>query len=233
MITFQDPSSLSMDKIIDFHHDIFFFLIVVSVLVCWFLIVIFVLSRPAYDWSPRSLLSSISHRIDIEIIWTLIPIAVLMLISVPSFGLLYYGEASKKPDLIIKVIGNQWWWKYEYLTISQKFQLQLESKIWLDNGILLLESWPKFYLPVFSYIKLLITSIDVLHSWTVPAIGVKIDACPGRINEVGFRVYRTGFFFGQCSEICGVYHGFMPITVNVVEAYEFFQILLCLLIVRN
>ena len=182
------------------------------------------------------------HAPLLEIIWTLIPALILVFVAIPSFSLLYSMDEIIEPLLTIKVIGHQWYWSYEFLDPNILFRLFYETlaietdtpvkefkplditcnfdsymltddQLSKENSLRLLEVDNKLYLPVETNVRLLITSADVLHSWAVPALGVKLDACPGRLNQTSLYIKRPGTFYGQCSEICGVNHGFMPIAV--------------------
>ncbi len=164
-----------------------------------------------------------NHSTKIEIIWTLIPTFILVLIAIPSFGLLYAMDDVIDPEVTIKTIGHQWYWSYEYTdyvsTIGKiSFDSYMLPEAELSMGQLrLLEVDNSVVLPVGVYIRINVTAADVLHSWAVPSLGIKIDAVPHRINSGIIFLQRTGIFYGQCSEICGVNHGFMPIVVKSVS----------------
>jgi cytochrome c oxidase subunit 1 len=282
-IFFQQPATTYMERIIDLHHEIFFYLIILSVLVLWFLVRI----HWFYTRTNEEELikekhrkpSKITHNTMLEIVWTVIPCILLLLIAIPSLTLIYSFRPDYKSSLIFKIIGNQWWWAYEYdadhkLSVSkansfnttsipefnklpffnsevktvnslspnifpdlvlepksiQFEQINTESNLIearlideldLEKGdFRLLEASARLQLPRNIQITALVTSNDVLHSWTVPALGIKIDACPGRLNEVEFLIYKEGVFYGQCSEICGFYHGFMPIVIECKNIAE-------------
>lgn len=169
---------------------------------------------------------NINHHSNLEIIWTLIPTAILCLIALPSIRLLYAVDEAIFCPLTIKIIGHQWYWSYEYGKLDIKFENNLISKnISFDSYMIPYDDLQKGHirllscdnalvLPIWLNIRLLVTSEDVLHSWAVPSLGVKIDAVPGRLNQNFIYIKRPGMFFGQCSEICGTNHGFMPINVN-------------------
>jgi len=163
--------------------------------------------------------SKTAHNTVLEVIWSVVPVMILVVIAVPSFRLLYFTNLSQKADLTIKAIGHQWSWSYEY---PDNGNFSFDSVIIPDNEIKpgqkrLLEADNRVILPVNTTVRVLVTADDVLHSWAVPAFGVKIDAVPGRLNETWVRVTKTGVYYGQCSELCGKGHGFMPITVEVVS----------------
>jgi cytochrome c oxidase subunit II len=216
-LTFQDPASPIMEGIIDLHHDIMFFLVLIIVFILW------MLTRIIYYFSEQrntKLPSTVSHHTTLEIIWTIVPAVILILIAIPSFALLYAMDEIDNPKLTIKSIGHQWYWSYEYrdLVFGQTASKGFDSYMVLEEdlpkgGLRLLEVDNPLVLPINTQIRLLVTSSDVLHSWAVPSFGVKIDACPGRLNQVGIFINRTGVFYGQCSELCGINHSFMPIKV--------------------
>jgi cytochrome c oxidase subunit 2 len=230
---FQIPASPVMEGIVNFHHDLFFFLIAICVFVFYMLARSIVLYNNKTQKNPLIVV----HAPVLEIIWTLIPAIILIFVAIPSFSLLYSMDEIVEPLLTIKIIGHQWYWSYEFLDPNVIFELYIESMpnkledykplevtcsfdsyllsedLLVDKTKRLLDVDNKLYLPVETNIRLLITAADVLHSWAVPALGVKLDACPGRLNQTSLYIRRPGTFYGQCSEICGVNHGFMPIAV--------------------
>ena len=234
---FQIPASPVMEGIINFHHDLFFFLTAILFFVFYLFARCLILFNKDVNAKPII----VTHAPLLEIIWTLIPALILVFVAIPSFSLLYSMDEIIEPLLTIKVIGHQWYWSYEFLDPNILFKLYYESldidakpikefkplevtcnfdsymltedQFSKENSLRLLEVDNKLYLPVETNVRLLITSADVLHSWTVPALGVKLDACPGRLNQTSLYIKRPGTFYGQCSEICGVNHGFMPIAV--------------------
>jgi len=168
----------------------------------------------------KSLPLTISHHTTLEIVWTILPAVILILIAIPSFALLYAMDELEDPRLTIKAIGHQWYWSYEYrdLVFGHPVSKNFDSYMVLEEdlpvgGLRLLEVDNPLVLPINTQIRVLVTSTDVLHSWAVPSFGIKIDACPGRLNQVGLLISRTGVFYGQCSELCGINHSFMPIKV--------------------
>jgi len=244
-VGFQDPSTPIMEGIIDLHHDLFFFFIVIGSLVFWLLFrILFFFSMEAYV-TPLNFYRNLTHHTMAEVIWTILPALILVLIATPSFSLLYAMEDIIKPSLTVKVIGNQWYWTYEYVIRSYHDPLSYDlidpleynireatkpapiEKIFdsymiatedlYDGEFRLLEVDRRLMVPTFAHIRFLITSSDVLHSFAVPSLGIKLDACPGRLNQVTAFIMREGIFYGQCSELCGINHAFMPI---VIEAYD-------------
>lgn len=244
---FQDPATSIMEGIIDLHHDIMFFIIWIVVGVIW---IMFEIVKGTKNSSVISLMTGnylyladtafklrnistlvlptrIQHNTFIEIVWTLLPCVVLLLIAIPSFSLLYAIEDFNTIESSIKIIGNQWYWTYEFPGngFEKSFDSVMIPEIDLKetNGLRLLEVDNRLLLPIEKQIRLFITSTDVLHSWAVPSLGVKMDACPGRLNQVALWINRRGTYYGQCSEICGINHSFMPIVVQVVDEVSFFQ----------
>ncbi len=238
---FQIPASPIMEGIINFHHDLFFFLTMILTFVVYML----VRCIQRFNNKVNKDAIIVTHAPTIEIIWTIIPALILIIIAIPSFSLLYSMDEIVQPLLTIKVIGHQWYWSYEFIDSDFLFKnlFQIEGlkdyKNLLpnisDNVICSYDSYMvstdsiknsherllkvdnKLYVPVETNVRLLITSADVLHSWAVPALGIKLDACPGRLNQTSLFVKRPGTFYGQCSEICGVNHGFMPINVTSLD----------------
>lgn len=159
----------------------------------------------------------------IEIIWTILPAVILLFIAFPSLRLLYLLDEVNEPAITLKTIGHQWYWSYEY---SDFQQIEFDSYIiptneLSDNNFRLLDVDNRAVLPINTQVRVLITAADVIHSWTVPSLGVKADAIPGRLNQVSFLINRPGLFYGQCSEICGANHSFMPIVVESVSVDAF------------
>lgn len=244
-INFQDPASPIMEGIVNLHHDIFFFLIMTCVVVFW--VIIRIVLNTNVDAFPNYFNKPITHNTLLEFFWTLLPTVILLLIATPSMTLLYSMDDVTNPDITLKVIGNQWYWVYEYAndsTYNENIEILMrdlipdviktvESRMIseedLDLGkFRLLEVDNKIVLPTKLNIRLLITAADVLHSWAVPALGVKMDACPGRINQTAIYINREGIYYGQCSEICGIDHGFMPIcieAVNIADYYKFLNLM--------
>ena len=231
--TFQDPCTPVMEAIAEVHAYIMFFL------VC---IVTFVFAGLAcvareFWWAPeytgfrRAALAAagVVHSTWLEAVWTLVPVGVLVVIAVPSFALLYGMEEKFDSDVTFKAVGHQWYWEYQYAVgharareVFFRFDSYLRADPDLQPGQLrLLATDTTALLPRGVRVRLLTTSADVIHSWALPAAGVKMDAIPGRLNQVGLFFNRGGVFHGQCSELCGVNHGFMPVTVKVLDPLKF------------
>jgi cytochrome c oxidase subunit 2 len=221
---FQDPATPVMEGIIDFYNDLFFFLVLIFIFVSFLLLRIITL----FDQNVSKKSETFVHGTTVEIVWTLIPAFILMLVAIPSFSLLYSVDEIIDPTITLKIIGHQWYWSYEYsdfLTESGEsidFDSYMIPEEDLKKGSLrLLEVDNRVVLPVNTHIRLIVSAADVIHSWAVPSFGIKLDACPGRLNQTSLYVKREGVYFGQCSEICGVNHGFMPIVVQVVSLDEY------------
>ena len=172
-----------------------------------------------------------THSTLLEVVWTILPAIILMIIAVPSFGLLYSLDELIDPTITLKIVGHQWYWSYEYSDYatleggeSLNFDSYLVTTADLNRGAFrLLEVDNRVLLPINTHIRLLITAADVLHCWAVPSFGIKVDACPGRLSQASLFIKREGYFYGQCSEICGVNHGFMPIVVRGVYVDKFIK----------
>lgn len=223
-IGFQDPGTPIMQGIIDLHHDICFFLLVILVFVLW------VLARTLYHFheSRNPTPEKIIHGSTIEIAWTIAPSLILVFIAIPSLALLYSMDEVINPLVTVKAIGHQWYWSYEYSDYNQSDEQTLAFDSYmipeddLQVGQLrLLEVDNRVVLPVSTHIRVIITSADVLHSWAIPSLGVKCDAVPGRLNQTPLFIKREGVFYGQCSELCGANHGFMPIVVEAVSLQDY------------
>lgn len=221
---FQDPATPIMEGIIDLHHDIMAIIVVVGVFVFWMLARVLWRFRASRPGLPEKLI----HGTLIEIIWTLTPSFILLAIAVPSFALLYSVDEVVDPAVTIKAIGHQWYWSYEYsdYTEGDDAAIAFDSYMVADDDLepgatRLLETDRHVVLPVDTHVRVIITAADVLHSWAVPSLGVKCDAVPGRLNQVGLLIKRPGLFYGQCSELCGANHAFMPIVVEAVSMEQY------------
>jgi cytochrome c oxidase subunit 2 len=208
-----------MDGIVHLHDRILLPIIVaISVFVLFLLLYSVIRFRASKNPTP----SKTSHNTFIEILWTVIPCLILIVIAVPSFRLLYKQDVIPKADVTIKAIGYQWYWGYEYPDQNIAFEANMvETKNLKPNQPRLLETDNHVVVPVNKVVKVLITANDVLHAWAVPSFGVKRDAVPGRVNETWFKAVKEGVYYGQCSELCGSRHAFMPITVRVVSEKQY------------
>ena len=218
----QAPASERMEKIVWMHDYLLYFITAISIFVL--LLLIWIMVR--YNGRANPVPSKNTHNTALEVIWTVIPVAILIAIAIPSFGILYYEDTIPKADLTIKAIGKQWYWTYEYpdqgnLTFDALMLTDDKAKAAGEPRLLGADN--HVVVPVNKVVRVLTTGADVIHSWSVPAFGVKIDAVPGRINETWFKADREGIFYGQCSELCGARHAFMPIEVEVVSQERFDQ----------
>lgn len=221
-LSFQDPATPVMEGIINFHHELMFVLVAIVIVVLWFTLRCLVL----YNEDTHPVPLKFVHGTTLEIVWTITPILILLSIAVPSFALLYSLDEVIDPTITLKVIGHQWYWSYEYSDNDSNinFDSYMVPESDLEFGQpRLLEVDNRVVVPSNTHIRVLITSADVLHCWAVPSLGVKLDACPGRLNQTSLFIKRDGVFYGQCSEICGVNHGFMPIVVESVSLENYIQ----------
>nr|AGY61309.1 cytochrome c oxidase subunit II [Halocaridina rubra] len=211
---FQDAASPLMEQLIFFYDYAMLVIILIVTLVGYMMASLFF-----NKLTNRFLMEGQT----IEMIWTILPALILIFIALPSLRLLYLLDEVGSPEITIKVIGHQWYWSYEYSDFLQVSfdSYMLPSNELPDNGFRLLDVDNRTVLPVNAQVRVLISAADVIHSWTVPALGVKADAVPGRLNQLSFAVNRPGLFFGQCSEICGANHSFMPIVIESTSTDTF------------
>nr|BAM74749.1 cytochrome c oxidase subunit II [Diogenichthys atlanticus] len=211
---FQDAASPVMEELIHFHDHALMVVILISTLVFYTIIAMV---------STKLTNMFIIDSQEIEIVWTILPAAILILIALPSLQILYLMDEICDPHLTIKAVGHQWYWSYEYTDYEAlNFDAYMTpTKDLLPGQFRLLETDHRVVIPVEAPIRVLVSAEDVLHSWTVPALGVKLDAVPGRLNQTAFLASRAGVFYGQCSEICGANHSFMPITLEAVPLEDF------------
>lgn len=219
----QEAASPSATHINAFHDMMLWIITAISVFVL--LLLVWVVIRYNSKANPEP--QQFTHNVLIEVIWTVIPIIILVIIAIPSFRLLYYTDHVENPDMTLKIIGRQWYWDYEY---PDHEGIAFSSYMIADEDIdeskgetRLLSTDTKIVLPIDTNIALQITAGDVIHAWTVPALGVKLDAVPGRLNETWVRIEKPGVYYGQCSELCGKDHAYMPIEVHAVTKEEFEQ----------
>ncbi len=215
---FQTPATPVMDKLNQMHD----FLLWVITLIVIFVLVLLVYICVRFRRKANPVPSKTTHNTKIEVIWTVLPILILVVIAIPSLRIHYFMQKVVDPELTIKAVGYQWYWHYEYPeqggfgydSYMKKTDLAPDEHrlMAVDNHVVV---------PVNTKVRVLLTGADVIHAWAIPAFGVKKDAIPGRLNETWFLAEKTGRFYGQCSELCGVGHGFMPIVVDVVSKDEF------------
>lgn len=282
-LSFSDPATPIMEGIINFHNDLMFFIVAISIFVLWMLIRCIMLfstkvgsGKNVLGWKEQPgrlgslvkesrikilnsninsetkevlnnsqlYLTGINHHTPIEIAWTITPALILMIIAFPSFALLYAIEEFVEPSLTVKCTGHQWYWCYEYSNCKNqqiapaidgyKFESYMTPTEDLEEGALrLLEVTNRLLLPINAHVQVTVTAADVLHCWAVPSLGIKVDACPGRLNQTSIFIKRAGVFYGQCSEICGENHGFMPIVVRGLEMKDFMRDSLIQKIIRD
>lgn len=247
---FQTPATKNMEGIIDLHNDIMFFICIIVVTVLSLLLLIiynFNHTKGYHAWRNRKTSNQL-----LEAIWTIIPCLILIAIAIPSFSLLYALDEIPSTNVTIKVIGHQWYWSYEYdLSIPKKLipdqytdgkkmlegHHAFDSYMINDDDVDEIKAWAKakkpyfrllsvdnaVYVPARTNVRFAVTSFDVIHSWAIPSLGIKIDSCPGRVNQIGTNIYAFGLFYGQCSELCGINHGFMPIVVQTLRLEGFYN----------
>nr|YP_002364603.1 cytochrome c oxidase subunit II [Pedetontus silvestrii]ACC60217.1 cytochrome c oxidase subunit II [Pedetontus silvestrii] len=210
----QDSASPLMEQLMFFHDHTIFIIILVTTLVGYTMFNLFLNQLP-----NRFLLEGQL----IEVVWTIVPAIILIFIAMPSLRLLYLLDELSEPTLTLKTIGHQWYWSYEYSDfINVEFDSYMIPLNDLNSsGFRLLDVDTRTILPMNNQVRMLISAADVLHSWTIPTLGVKADAIPGRLNQTNFMINRPGLFFGQCSEICGANHSFMPIVIESVTTSQF------------
>ena len=218
-LSFQEPASQTMRDIVWFHDYMLLPIIVaISAFVLFLMLYVMVRFRASRNPNP----SKTTHNVAVEIIWTLVPCLILIVMAVPSFKVLYSQDTIPKADVTIKAVGYQWYWGYEYPDENIIFDsYMIEEKDLAEGQPRLLATDNVVVVPVNKVVKVLITANDVLHAWALPAFGVKRDAMPGRVNETWFKAEKEGTFYGQCSELCGIKHAFMPIEVRVVSDEEY------------
>lgn len=218
---FQPSDSTVMDQIENFHTELLYIITAVCLFVLALLIYIVFKFRAASNPTP----SKVHHNTLLEVAWTIIPVIILVVIAVPSFRLLYFEATIPKPDVTIEAIGKQWFWTYNYpganagftfdslgLSDADAAKAHEPRLLGVDNAVVV---------PVNKVVEVVTTGADVIHSWALPQMGVKMDAVPGRLNHTWFKADRVGTYYGECSELCGARHAFMPIEVHVVSDADY------------
>jgi cytochrome c oxidase subunit 2 len=219
----RTPASPQMERITDFHNLLLVVItaivIFVTALLAWVVI--------RYNKKSNPNPSKTTHHVMLEIFWTVIPVIILIIIAVPSFKMLYYLDRTEDPEMTLKVTGYQWYWGYEYQDHDGisflSYMIPAEDVNEEEGQRRLLSTDNPVVLPIDTNIQIVVTAADVLHAFTVPAFGIKKDAVPGRLNETWVRIDKPGTYYGQCSEICGKDHAFMPIEIKAVTKEEFEQ----------
>lgn len=221
-LNLQTPVTPVAEQLYDFHTFLLWIITAISLFVLALLLIcVFRFNEKANPVPSRT-----THNTLLEVIWTGVPIIILVIIAIPSYRILYYMDRTTEAEMTIKVIGNQWFWSYEYPDHEISFDATPLTDDQIDPAKghhRLLETDRHVILPVDTTVRILFTANDVLHAWTIPAFGVKLDNNPGRTNETWARVTKEGRYYGQCSELCGVNHSFMPIVVDVVSKEAFQQ----------
>lgn len=230
----QDPATLNSEGLFEFNQFLLLIVLGIIILIGWLLTVI-ILNYPNNVNSKKTFIFNTSTKL--EVYWTILPILLLVQVMKPSFILLFSLDDVANPDLTLKIFGHQWYWSYEisdFNSCSKTKNLKFTSYI-MDNAFMkkysqagfvrLIETNKRALLPTKTPLRLLITSFDVLHSWSVPSFGIKVDACPGRLNQIFIHIKRFGLFFGQCSELCGTNHAFMPIALIAVPSEIYYAVI--------
>ena len=219
----QPAADERMTDIIGLHT----FVLYIITLVCLFVLGLLIWIMIRFNAKANPTPSVTTHNTTLEVLWTVVPVLILVAIAIPSFRLLYFEDVIPPADMTVKAIGKQWFWTYEYpdngnFTFDAQIVADRRSQpVVADGPPRLLGTSNHVVVPVNKTVRLLTTGADVIHSWAIPAFGVKIDAVPGRINQSWFKAEKEGTYYGQCSELCGARHAYMPITVDVVSQEKF------------
>ena len=224
-VYFQDSASPQMEALVELHDNIMFYLAIILFSVGW--IILSVIRNYLSSKSPISN-KYLNHGTLIELIWTITPAIILILIAFPSFKLLYLMDEVTDPSLSVLVEGHQWYWSYQYPDFLDQDEEFIEFDSYLvpesdleDGALRMLEVDNRVILPELTHVRFIITAADVIHSFSIPALGIKCDAYPGRLNQVSVLINREGTFYGQCSEICGILHSSMPIVVESISLEKY------------
>ncbi|MEO1199432.1 MAG: cytochrome c oxidase subunit II [Pseudomonadota bacterium] len=219
-INFQPAASPVMESIHWFHN----FILIIITAITLFVLALLIYCIIKFNAKANPTPSKTSHNTMLEVAWTVVPVFILVIIAIPSFQLLYFEQTIPEADMTVKVTGYQWYWGYEYPDHENIdfLQFMLREDELEEGQPRLLAVDNNMIVPVGATVRVIVTAADVLHNWAMPAFGVKMDAVPGRLNETWFRADREGIYYGQCSELCGKDHAFMPIAVEVIsqEAFE-------------
>lgn len=224
-IYFQDGASPSFEGIVELHDQIMFYLVLILFGVGWVLVSVIT----NFKKNKTEIVNKYTnHGTLIELVWTITPALVLVAIAFPSFKLLYLMDEVVDPAMTVKAVGHQWYWSYEYSDFLNEDNEAIEFDSYMipeedleDGGLRLLDVDQQVVLPVDTHVRFIVTGGDVIHDFAVPALGLKIDAIPGRLNQTSVLVEREGNYYGQCSEICGVLHSAMPIHIETVSLEKF------------
>ena len=221
-IGLPEAASPIMERILWFHND---FLLIIITVITLFVTALLVYCMIRFNARSNPTPSKTSHNTLVEVAWTVIPILILVAVAIPSFKLLYFDRIIPKVDMTIKATGNQWYWTFEYQDDETK-GIEFDAVMLEDDELKpgqprLLAVDNNIVVPVNKVVRVVVTASDVIHAFAMPAFGVKIDAIPGRLNEAWFKATKTGTFYGQCSELCGIRHAFMPLAIKVVSEEEY------------
>lgn len=222
-LSFQEAASPVMEGLHDMHHLLLY--VITGIALTVLILLGYIFYRFHHKRNPNP--DTFTHNSTLEVIWTIVPVIILLIIGIPSIRLLYKMETPVDAEITIKAIGHQWYWSYEYpdeKNAGEHFEFDsymLEEKDLKSDQLRLLDVDNPMVVPVDTIIRVLVTAADVLHSFAVPALGIKKDAAPGRINETWFSIKKPGMYYGQCSELCGAKHAFMPIAVKAVSKEEY------------
>ena len=216
---FRDPASPVMEKVNELHN----FVLIMMTIITFFVLFLLLYVSFRFRKSANPIPSKRSHHAVLEVLWTAIPVIILIFMAIPSFKLVYQQDITPEHEMTIKVIGHQWYWEYQY---PDQDNLSFESYMIQDEDLepgqpRLISVDNRLVLPTNKVIQVLVTGGDVLHSFAMPSLGVKKDAVPGRLNETWMKIDKPGIYRGQCSEICGTGHGYMPIVIEAVSADQF------------
>ena len=215
---FQEAATQNMSMITDFNNFLLYLMTAITVFVLGLMVYVMLRFNAKANPDP----SKTTHNTLVEIVWTVVPILILVIIAIPSFRLLYFQRDIPEADMTVKAVGYQWYWGYEYPDHGDfAFDSLMLSDEERGDQPRLLATDTAMVVPVDTTVCVVVTAADVLHAFAMPAFGLKIDAVPGRLNETWFRAEKTGTFYGQCSELCGIRHAFMPIRIEVVSKQEF------------
>ena len=217
-ITFQEAASENMTMITDFNNFLLILMTAISVFVLGLMLYVMVRFNARANPEP----STTTHNTLVEVVWTVVPIVILVVIAIPSFRLLYFQRDIPEADMTVKAVGYQWYWGYEYPDHGDfAFDSLMLSDEERGDQPRLLATDTAMVVPVDTTVRVIVTAADVLHAFAMPAFGLKMDAVPGRLNETWFKAEKTGTYYGQCSELCGIRHAFMPIRIKVVSKADF------------
>jgi cytochrome c oxidase subunit 2 len=218
---FQEAVTPTMEKIDSFHD----FVTILSIIIALFVMVLLLIVIFRFNEKSNPTPTTTTHNLPLEIAWTVIPILILVAMAVPSLKLMYFADRVDDPDMTLKIIGHQWYWTYEYPdhgNFTFDANIVTEEDIAKDSSLKRnMDTDERVVLPVGKKIQLLMTADDVLHNWGIPAFGIKLDTVPGRLNETWVQINKPGVYYGFCSELCGVNHAYMPITVEAVSPAAF------------